>query len=69
MSPESKQVLHELVEKLPDPEVPAAARFLEFLCDHVDQEPLMLKDLEAIAQGRDDIREGRSQSLGELEAG
>ena len=69
MSPESKQVLHELVEKLPDPEVPAVVRFLEFLCDHVDQEPLMLKDLEAITQGHDGIREGRSQSLGELEAG
>ena len=69
MSPESKQVLHELVEKLPDPQVPAAVRFLEFLCDHVDQEPLTPTDLQAVAQGRDDIREGRSQSLGELEAG
>ena len=66
MSLESKQALRELVEKLPDPEVPAALRFLEFLCDPADQEPLTPEDLEAVAQGREDIREGRSQSLSEL---
>ena len=66
MSTESKQALRELVEKLPDPEVPAAMRFLEFLCDHVDQEPLFPEDLEAVARGRADIHDGRSRSLSEL---
>ena len=66
MSLESKQALRELVEKLPDPEFPAAVRCLEFLCDHVDQEPLTPEDLKAVAQGREDIQGGRSQSLSEL---
>ena len=66
MSLEPKQVLRELVEKLPDPEVPAAVRFLEFLRDHAGQEPLTPEDLEAVARGREDIRVGRSQSLSEL---
>ena len=66
MHPEPKQALRELVEKLPDPEVPAAVRFLEFLCDHVDQEPLTPDDMEAVVRGREDIRMGRSQSLSEL---
>ncbi len=68
MNPEPKQALRALVEKLPDPEVPAAVRFLEFLCDHADQEPLTPEDLEAVARGREDIRVGRSQSLSELKA-
>jgi hypothetical protein len=66
MSAASKNVLRELVEKLPDPEVPAAVRFLEFLCDHIDQEPLTSEDLEAVARGRADIQEGRTRSLSEL---
>ena len=68
MNSESKQALRELVEKLPDPEVPAALRFLEFLCDHAGQEPLTPEDLKAVAQGREDIREGSSRSLSELKA-
>lgn len=61
-----------LVQDLPEPEVHAAVRFLEYLhreaLDPVsaaletapfDDEPLSSEDLEALAEAESDLREGR----------
>ncbi len=42
----AKEELHQLVEKLPENEVPAARRFLEYLCDFSD-DPVLLAFREA----------------------
>lgn len=66
-----KERLHSLVEDLPEPEVHAALRFVEYLrreaCDPVaralreapiDDEPLTADDLAALEAGRRDLQEG-----------
>lgn len=67
-----KQRLHSLVEDLPEPEVRAALRFVEYLrweaSDPVaralqeapyDDEPLTAEDLAELESAEDDRREGR----------
>jgi hypothetical protein len=61
-----------LVEALPEPEIHAALRFVEYLRQEVpdpvaraldeapiDDEPLTAEDLAALAEAEDDRREGR----------
>ena len=61
---ENRQTLHRLVDELPEPELPAARRYLEYLrqtadplrraleAAPTDDEPLTDDDLAAIRQGR-----------------
>ena len=50
----SKQQLHELVDRLPESETVAAARYLEFLLSHDDApvDPEMLQEIEASRRDR-----------------
>ena len=50
----SKQQLHELVDRLPESETAAAARYLEFLLAHDEApiDPEMLKQIEASRRDR-----------------
>jgi hypothetical protein len=50
---ESKQQLHELVDRLPASETAAAARYLEFLLAH-DEAPVELEMLRRIDASRQD---------------
>lgn len=71
---ENRQVLHTLVDELPEPELPAAKRFLEYLRQTadplrlaldsapVDDEPLTEDDLAAIREGFADKAEGETVS-------
>lgn len=75
-----REKLHRLVEELPDKEVRAADRFLEYL-RNVGSDPvlraLMAAPLDdereteeeraAVAEAYEDLRQGRVQSLGEVE--
>lgn len=67
-----KNRLHELVERLPEPEEHAALRFLEYLAERGadpvlralaaapdEDEPLTDEDREALRQGREDAAAGR----------
>lgn len=69
---EDRQALHTLVDELPEPEVAAARRFLEYLRQTadplrlaldsapVDDEPLTEDDLAAIREGFDDRARGET---------
>lgn len=71
-----REVLHELVERIPEGELAAAQRFLEYLvCSPafraalrapVDDEPLTPGDIEAIVRARKDIEAGRVFSHEEI---
>ena len=71
--------LHNLVDRLPESEVPAAERYLQFLqlagTDPVlhalltapeDDEPETAKERAAVAEARQEIKEGRVHSLEEV---
>lgn len=75
----AKNNLHDLIDKLPDTEAESARRFLEFLIAQADKvyiqalrempmddEPLTDEDLNAIKEGREDIKAGRIQTLSEV---
>ncbi len=74
MDPQPKNRLHRLVDDLPEEEVRAAERYLQFLCDQddpviramrsapEDDEPLTDEDRKAIDEGRRDIAAGRGIS-------
>ena len=62
----SKEGLHNLVDRLPEAEVAAAMRFLEFLCAGIDDEPLTPEDWESIREGEAAIAKGDSIGLDEL---
>jgi hypothetical protein len=77
-----KERLHTLVEELPEPEVHAALRFMEYLrheaSDPVeralqaapfDDEPLTAEDLADLEAGERDWREGRIVSHDEARRG
>lgn len=76
---ENRQTLHRLVDELPEPELPAARRYLEYLrqtadplqraleAAPVDDEPLTDDDLVAIRQGRRDHAEGETASHEEIQ--
>ena len=65
----SRDALHDLVDRIPEEELPAAKRFLEYLAvgpayraallAAVDDEPVTEGDATAIAQAREDVRTGR----------
>ena len=68
----SRATLHHLIDRIPEDELPAAQRFLEYLATNPayrvtlsappDDEPVTSGDAEAIAKAREDIRAGRSVS-------
>jgi len=78
MEAKAKERLHELVDRIPEGEVQAAERYLEYLAWHGD--PLLRKLLEApyddervseeeeaaVREAWDDVRAGRMHSLEEV---
>ena len=72
----SRDVLHHLVDRIPEEELPAAKRFLEYLAvspayhaamsASVDDEPVTEADAAAIERAREDIRAGRVVSHNEI---
>lgn len=75
---ENRQALHTLVDELPEPELPAAKRFLEYLRQAadplrlaldsapVDDEPLTDDDVAAIREGFADREQGETVSHEEV---
>ena len=61
----AKETLHQLVELLPDEELPVANRFLQFLVDDA-AEPLSKDDWEAVRQGEGAIASGEFTQLDDL---
>lgn len=62
----SKEQLHELIDLLPEGEIPAASRFLEFLVHDLESERLTEEDLQAVQQGQAEIGRGEYSSLEDL---
>lgn len=75
---ENRQTLHTLVDELPEPELPAARRYLEYLrqaadplrraleAAPVDDEPLTAEDRTAIREGREEHAKGETVSHDEM---
>jgi len=65
----ARETLHDLVDRIPEAELPAAKRFLEYLASSAafraalaappDDEPITRGDEEAIVRARNDIESGR----------
>ena len=65
----NRDSLHNLIDRIPEAEVPVARRFLEYLATSPayraaqlaphDDEPVTTADAEAIARARSDIEAGR----------
>ena len=65
----NRESLHNLVDRIPEDEVPTARRFLEYLATSpayravlfapTDDEPVSASDAEAIARARSEIEQGR----------
>lgn len=65
----SRDTLHDLIDRIPEEELPAAKRFLEYLAVSpayrtalsapVDDEPVTDGDVAAIARVRDEVRTGK----------
>ncbi|WP_067936523.1 hypothetical protein [Alicyclobacillus kakegawensis] len=73
----SREDLHRLVNEIPDSELNAAQRFLEFLRDvdpvrkalaaaPVDDEPETAEEIEGVEEAEADIRAGRTMTTDEL---
>jgi hypothetical protein len=72
----SRDTLHDLVDRIPEEELPAARRFLEYLAVNPayraalsagpDDEPVTDGDASAITRAREDIREGKVISHDEI---
>ena len=62
----SKEQLHELIDLLPEGEILAASRFLEFLVRDVEGERLSEEDLQTVQQGQAEIARGEYSSLEDL---
>jgi hypothetical protein len=62
----TKEQLHQLIDLLPDGEIPAASRFLEFLVHDRESEQLADEDLLAVQQGQAEIARGEFTSLEDL---
>ena len=72
----NRDALHELVDRIPEEELPAAKRFLEYLVVSpayraalsapTDDEPVTEADVTAIARARDDVRTGKVTSHDEI---
>jgi hypothetical protein len=75
----SKRELRNLIDRLPEAEVPAAQRFLEYLCDLDDpvvrafrnapeeDEPITGEEDKAAAEGWEQYRRGEARPLAHLE--
>jgi hypothetical protein len=71
-----RDTLHDLVDRIPEEELPAAERFLEYLAVSPayraaffappDDEPVTDADLAAIARARDEVRAGKVISHDEI---
>lgn len=65
----TRETLHHLIDRLPEPELPAAQRYLEYLVSSpalraallapLDDEPVTQGDAEAITRAYADIEAGR----------
>lgn len=72
----TRDSLHQLIDRLPETELSAAQRFLEYLASSpacrtallapVDDEPVTKGDAEAIARARADVEAGRFVSHDEV---
>jgi hypothetical protein len=72
----SRDTLHDLVDRIPEEEFPAAQRFLEYLVVNPawraalsappDDEPVTDADVAAIARARDEVRAGKVTSHEEI---
>jgi hypothetical protein len=70
----SRELLHELIDRIPDGELLAARRFLEYLASNLayrtalaappDDEPVTSDDAEAIRKAGKHVRAGRTLSHG-----
>ena len=68
----SREMLHELIDRIPDGELPAAQRFLEYLASNAayraalaappDDEPVTSGDAEAIRKAGEEVGAGRTFS-------
>jgi hypothetical protein len=68
----SRDTLHDLVDRIPEEELPAAKRFLEYLsvgpayraalCAAPDDEPVTEADASAIFRAREEVRAGKMTS-------
>ena len=66
----SREALHDLINRIPEEELPAAQRFLQYLAVSPayraalsappDDEPVTEADATAIARAREEVREGKS---------
>jgi hypothetical protein len=66
----NRDTLHQLIDRIPEAELPAAQRFLEFLASSPafraalsassDDEPVSEGDAAAIAKAREEIRAGKT---------
>jgi hypothetical protein len=67
----SREMLHELIDRIPDGEILAARRFLEYLASNPayraalaappDDEPVTSDDAEVIRKAGEDVRAGRAR--------
>jgi hypothetical protein len=72
----SRDTLHDLVDRIPEEEVPAAQRFLEYLAVSPayraalsaapDDEPVTEGDATAISRAHEEVRAGRVSSHAEI---
>jgi hypothetical protein len=72
----SRDTLHDLVDRIPEAELPAAKLFLEYLAVSqawraalsapLDDEPVTDADVAAIARARDEVRAGKVTSHDEI---
>jgi hypothetical protein len=72
----SRDTLHALIDRIPEDELPAAKRFLEYLTVHpacrsafsapLDDEPVTEDDAIAIARGIGEVRAGKVASHDEV---
>jgi hypothetical protein len=72
----TREALHELIDRIPEGEIVAAQRFLEYLARSAafratlsatpDDEPVTRGDAESIARAQDDLRSGRVVSHEEV---
>lgn len=59
----SKQQIHKMVDELPEQFEETVSKFLEFLLQGLDSEPLSQEEILAITQSEKDIAEERTISL------
>jgi hypothetical protein len=72
----SRETLHDLVDRIPEEELPAAKRFLEYLAvssayraalsASLDDEAVTEAEAAAIARARDEVRDGKLISHDEI---